>query len=153
MSGLCQEVGWSSGGGPFWANVEVDFCASCAYCEIWFLVNADTHKLRDSLVYDERKGTTSSKGLALAQDVPELQLVAGDRVGPTPSTPDVASVLSNSHVEAVTRGARPPPQHHLRSEARHCARFTRCSWERRKTLAAMRYGRCCSRVCGEIRAR
>ena len=74
-----------------WRNHEdADYDLACARAEISVrLSEADHTKVRSLLFWDKRPD--GSHGRALAQSVPHLGLLAGDRVEPTTTMPDIGS--------------------------------------------------------------
>jgi len=64
--------------------------AACASCEVKkVLPLADRELIARYLIYDKRQ-RSSWRGRALKVSLPNFQLLAGDRVEPSPSVPDVA---------------------------------------------------------------
>jgi hypothetical protein len=62
---------------------------ACASCELSREITETTwRQLRASLHYDKRKKHDASRGRCLAVPLPELNLLAGDRLEPTPTHPD-----------------------------------------------------------------
>jgi hypothetical protein len=76
---------------PWTLNTPEDYEAACARCEHHVVVR--TRQLRNriaaSLFYDKR--TSGSRGRALRVDIPELNLMAGDRLEPSAGCPDVGA--------------------------------------------------------------
>ena len=69
--------------------MEEDYDAACARCEHVVLVDAAARaQLILALRHDKR--ASWPRGLALTRDFPELGLVAGDRVEPSATLPDVS---------------------------------------------------------------
>ena len=56
----------------------------------WGLIMSLVRKLQPLLRYDRRKVAAGSRGRALTRDVPEVGLLAGDRIEPTERLPDVS---------------------------------------------------------------
>ena len=81
---------------PYHLNDHRDWELACTRCEIKVVVTADVHKLLVPLLqYDKRPH--GSRGLALRQSLPVVGLLAGDRLEPSESLPDVGlfTALSN----------------------------------------------------------
>ena len=68
--------------------------AACAQCERWVIVPtiALLYRLRAALHYDKRKAVNAGRGRVLKVDLPELQLLAGDRLEPHEKMPDVGVI-------------------------------------------------------------
>ena len=68
--------------------------AACALCERWVTLATMSllYRVRAALEYDKRKGSKASRGRALKTDIPELGLLAGDRLEPHPTMPDVGVI-------------------------------------------------------------
>ena len=68
---------------------------SCAACEIVIdpLLPQVWRKIRSSLAYDRRDGKTASRGRALEIDIPECNLLRGDRLEPSDSVRDVGATF------------------------------------------------------------
>ena len=81
---------WRSALGlPWHENSERDYFEACARCDHRVLLNQAIHRLiSQALKYDKRKG--GSRGRALAYDVPAANLLAGDRLEPSPVLRDVS---------------------------------------------------------------
>ena len=79
---------------PWASKTWADYVSACRSCERWVVVAtlAQLYRLRAALFYDKRKGTHASRGRALRVALPELQLLAGDRLEPHPSMPDVGVI-------------------------------------------------------------
>lgn len=74
---------------PWRTNTDAEYDAACRRCEVWVTISdkAQLVRVRRCLRYDKRDG--GSAGRALNADVPELGLLAHDRIEPTQSLRDV----------------------------------------------------------------
>ena len=79
---------------PWPSKTWADYVSACRSCERWVVVTtlAQLYRLRAALFYDKRKANTASRGRALRVDIPDLQLLAGDRLEPHPKMPDVGAI-------------------------------------------------------------
>jgi hypothetical protein len=74
---------------PWHDNLEQDYADSCTRCEIKVIVtHVSVRQIRLLLRYDKRRA--GALGRALTRPFPELNLLLGDRIEPSPSMPDVA---------------------------------------------------------------
>lgn len=74
---------------PFYLNQDSDYDRGCQRCEIWVLVDENARKnILGRLQYDKRP--QGSHGRSLVADIPELHLLAKDRLEPCKALPDVA---------------------------------------------------------------
>ena len=91
QDGLRIAAGLRSGGMPFPRRTFADYEVACSRCEIVIdpLNENAWRKFRRLLFYDQRPGSGTAKGRALACDVPELGLLRGDRLEPSIDVPDV----------------------------------------------------------------
>ena len=72
---------------PWRTNTEDDFEQACRRCERTVVLNPDLHRrILTVLFYDKRP--SGSHGRALARDVPEAHLLAGDRLEPSAALAD-----------------------------------------------------------------
>lgn len=94
---MCCPRSYNLSGGPWHTNTAADYEAAAARCEQPRLLSASSYaKVKALLQFDSRP--TGSHGLALIVDVPEANLLAGDRVEPTPEMPDVGRVFDIADV-------------------------------------------------------
>jgi hypothetical protein len=71
-------------------NDDTDYEAACVRCEVQVMLSADTKNIvLNHLRWDKRKD--GSHGRALAQDIPQLGLLANDRLEPCDACPDVGA--------------------------------------------------------------
>ena len=73
---------------PHRLNTERDYFDACTRCEVLVELDALDHRLLGNLLYWDMR---SHRGRLLAQDLPRLGLMAGDRLEPSLSLPDVGS--------------------------------------------------------------
>jgi hypothetical protein len=96
---FCTRHNWGAIAGlsplslPWPEKTIVDYCTACDKCEHWVVVKsmALLMRIRAALSYDKRK-QGGSRGKALRLNIPELNLLAGDRVEPHPKMPDVGAI-------------------------------------------------------------
>lgn len=92
--------GINPGSLPWRSNASGEYSSACGRCEHWVVLTPDTHaKVARLLFYDKRK--EGSRGRALRENVPELGLVAGDRLEPSVGLQDVAAFEAISSFPAV----------------------------------------------------
>ena len=79
---------------PWQSKTFAHYQAACAQCERWVIVPtiALLYRLRAALHYDKRKAVNAGRGRVLKVDLPELQLLAGDRLEPHEKMPDVGVI-------------------------------------------------------------
>ena len=93
---LVNLVGWESSSFPHRRRTFPDYEAACARCEMWKTITRRQHTdLRAIVVHDKRKGR-GHKGLCLQRDYPDLALLAGDRVEPNETLPDIGQLAAIS---------------------------------------------------------
>ena len=86
--GLFHYVGASSTRFPARENLEGEYELACERCEIWVMLSFETHKkILGDLHYDKRR--QGSHGRCVGSDIPELGLVASDRLEPSAFLDDV----------------------------------------------------------------
>ena len=75
---------------PWQEKTMVDYSNACDRCEHWIVVKSMQLliKIRAALFYDKSKKGSRGRSLRLA--VPEVNLLAGDRLEPSPQMPDVS---------------------------------------------------------------
>jgi hypothetical protein len=94
-----------------------DYDASCTLCEIHVvLAPSAIRELKAQLIYDKRK-ERGCRGRGLKNDIPSLNLLACDRLEPSPDLPDVAGfdtiepgktvIFWRHHADARTRHRNP----------------------------------------------
>ena len=67
-----------------------EYCAACSACEIEVALDERLwRRIRASLIYDTRKN--NGRGRVLGCDIPEAGLSKGDRLEPSPFTPDIGA--------------------------------------------------------------
>jgi hypothetical protein len=88
---MYQVRGFSPLGMPHEPKSILHYNAACNACEVVVVLSpADIRRVRPRLSYEKRKGF--SRGRVLQEDLPDLGLVAGDRLCPTMSHPDIAEL-------------------------------------------------------------
>ena len=115
---------------PARENREGDYRAACARCERWVTISAAQHAtLVGLLVYDRR--ADGSHGRTLLRDVPELGLLARDRLEPSPELHDVGLFELLTHfprrvlwwrpsLETLSRHANPMFAQELGTDPSRC---------------------------------
>ena len=90
-------------GVPFHITSQQDYNTACSRCEIWVSADSANHgAILSRLRYDKRL-QGGSKGRALTEAVPGLPLMAGDRLEPSHSLPDVGRFDTLSHADLPKR--------------------------------------------------
>ena len=85
---LLEAIGVSLTATPWRDNTAGDYFEACAKCERTLVLTERLYGLMKPLVqYDKRKD--GARGLALIAPIPELSLLAGDRIEPSAALPDV----------------------------------------------------------------
>jgi len=89
---------------PWRKKTWLDYTAACNACEIVVdpLPQPLWRKMRASLAYDKRSGTSASHGRALEIDLPEVGLCKGDRLEPSTHCPDVGAGFDAACPQSVT---------------------------------------------------
>ena len=106
-------TGMSVLGTPWGAKDYAWYDAACKKCEKHVVLDEEAYRsVRASLFYDKRKH--GARGRALAVDVPELGLQAGDRLEPSATVQDVGAGfdLSNPGRATFWRIPEAPETHH-----------------------------------------
>jgi len=114
--GLFDFVGVTLTEAPWTDNVRGDYANACSRCELRRALTKEQHALiAERLAYDKRSYSNSSKGLALVQDVPEADLLQGDRLEPCRELPDVGGFFDLQEFPSDVLFWRPSRE----SSARH----------------------------------
>lgn len=88
---MYEHAGLSIFGPPFPRKSAADYDAACRHCEIEkVLTKSDVDAIRFRLKFDKR--LNGARGRAVATHCPEVGLLANDRLEPSVSLPDVASL-------------------------------------------------------------
>ena len=91
-TGLQESIGIGLESSPWLRNEQGDYNQACSRCEILVTLDARTHRLlTDALAHDRRP--SGNRGLCLVRDLPELRLLARDRVEPTADMPSPKEVF------------------------------------------------------------